>query len=432
MPLDPSMALDSIATLLAVLRRTELLAPEQLEQIARELAPHFPDPASIAGYLAEVGWLTAYQVQLLLGGQWDDLTVGPYNVLDRLGEGGISEVFKAWDTVRGRVVALKVLQQHLAGKSDMIRQFRRELEAITRLSHPNVVKTFDAHQDGAMHYFAMEFVEGMDLERYVRVVGPLPVEEACDYARQAAQGLQHAHQSGLVHRDIKPANLFLLRPPLPGRNGSSGGRPKDTVVKIIDWGLARCLRDPDETSRPPSASVLELDAEKGSLIGTADYIAPEQARDPRLVDIRADLYSLGCTLFFLLTGKPPFEGPSLMHKLLQHQEAGPPSPRREREDVPEELDALVRKLLAKSPVDRPQIPLLVVTPLRRFCQGSGGANGTGQGPAGRAALPSSRKAPRTAMNLTRPSTQAVLMRPGTTTELVRPTLNGNGQGAYPE
>src|SRR5262249_1428618 len=148
--------------------------------------------------------------------------------------------------------------------------------------------------------------EGMDLHRFVGQVGPLPVEQACDYARQVAQGLQHAHLSGLVHRDIKPANLFLLHPPLPPAPGAAPRRGPDPLVKTLDWGLARCLRDPHRAEAeggpaPPAPGPLDpddLDSEKGRLIGTADYIAPEQARDPTLVDIRADIYSLGCTLYF--------------------------------------------------------------------------------------------------------------------------------------
>src|SRR5262249_29589964 len=153
-------------------------------------------------------WLTAFQLQTLLEGRWDDLNLGPYTLLDRLGEGGVSQVFKAWDTSKGRIVALKVLRQDLAAHSDAARQFQRELEVVTRLNHQNIIKTFDAHQLGTVHCFAMEFIEGMDLKRFVEASGPLPVEQACDFIRQVGQGLQHAHQLGLVHRDIKPANLF--------------------------------------------------------------------------------------------------------------------------------------------------------------------------------------------------------------------------------
>jgi serine/threonine-protein kinase len=436
--LDLFMSIDSIDTLLAVLRRAQLLSLEQEEDLVHGLVPHYDDPLRLGEYLVEIDWLSAYQLQLLLAGQWDELLIGPYQVLDRLGEGGISEVFKAWDTLRGRIVALKVLRQHLAGKADVIRQFRAELQVITKLSHPNIIKTYDAHQEGAIHYFAMEFVEGMDLERFVARMGPLPIDQACDYVRQIAQGLQHAHQLGLVHRDVKPANLFLLHPPLPAGNGIPVRRP-DPIMKIIDWGLARCARDPaDQSGGAPMPASL-IDVEKGRLLGTADYIAPEQAQDPTLVDIRADIYSLGATLYYLLAGQPPFAGNSLMQKLLQHREAVPPSLKQARPEVPDELDALVQRMLAKKPEDRFPIPLLVVAPLRRFTaaggaslvRGIGSNNGTAYRPASSPTLESASSAnlvrpgaPGTALNLPRPGTRDNLPRPGTHADLKRPGSNG--------
>jgi serine/threonine-protein kinase len=410
------MTLDTPDTLLALLRRVELLAPEQVDEIARELVPYYPDPVSLGEYLVRIEWLTPYQLQLLLAGQWMDLTIGPYQVLDQLGAGGLSEVFKVWDTLRGRVVALKVLRQDLTGNPDAVRQFQREVKAITRLSHPNVIKTHEAGQVGNVHFFTMEYVEGMDLERFVSQLGPLPVDVACDFARQAATGLQHAHQAGLVHRDVKPANLFLLNPPLPGL--ACNGRKAEPLVKIIDWGLARCLRDPAD---PSSDGRDDNEEQKGALIGTADYVAPEQARNPTLVDVRADVYSLGCSLYYLLTGQAVYPAPSLMQKLLMHQEKEPPSLRALRNDVPEELDAIVRKMLAKNPADRYQIPLMAVTPLRRFCRtelrpsSNGvsyrpGSSPAMQRPASSNNLPNA--APGTAINLPRPATQTFLDRPG--------------------
>jgi serine/threonine protein kinase len=362
------MRIDSVETLLTILQRTRVLTPEEAQEVARELGPHFGDPLELARYLAEIEWLTEYQVRLLAAEHWEELTIGPYVVLDRLGEGGISEVFKAWDTVKGRHVALKVLRQDLSGHSDAVRAFQRELETVTRLSHPNIIKTFDADQVGALHYFAMEFVEGLDLDRYVRRSGLLPIAQACDYVRQVAQGLQQAHQLGLVHRDIKPANLFVINPPQPG----APRRGPDPIVKILDWGLARLRPTADRTGEQAG---MDADTEKGMLIGTADYIAPEQARDPCLVDIRADIYSLGCTLFFLLTGRPPFPGASLMQKLLQHQDAERPDVREMRPEVPEELAAVVQRMMARRPEERYAIPLLAAGALRHFCTaGSGVVN----------------------------------------------------------
>jgi serine/threonine-protein kinase len=395
------MSIENVETLLHVIRRVGLLTAPQIEQVTQELVPLYDDPLALGQYLVEIDWLTSFQLHLLFEGHWNELRVGPYFVMDRLGEGGVSEVFKAWDTERGRLVALKVLRQHLASQSDAVRQFKQELQAVTRLKHPNVINTFDADQIGSLHYFAMEFVEGTDLDRYVRRHGSLEVEEACDYVRQVSQGLQHAHQSGLVHRDIKPANLFLINPPLDmnplaAAAGPSGRRGPDPVVKILDWGLARLQPQPGEH---PDTTNVDLDAEKGELIGTADYIAPEQSQDASLVDIRADIYSLGCTFYFLLTGQPVFPGNSLMQKILQHQQSPPPPVRQLRPEVPEEIDNLILKMLAKRPEDRIQIPLLVAVPLRRFIPGASGsclglrpigagANGSALKPASRTNIPS--------------------------------------------
>src|SRR5262245_3112310 len=212
----------------------------------------------------------------------------------------------------------------------------------------------------------MEYIEGTDLGKVVQLSGALPINEACDYIRQVASGLQYAHTLGLVHRDVKPANLYLIHP--PGFDVPSPGvtwkRPADSVIKIIDWGLAR-LQEPGGQGDPSEPCPVKK--EEGMLIGTADYIAPEQARDPRLVDIRADIYSLGCTFYYLLTGQPPFPGSSLMQKLMSHQQEEPTPVQQLRPEVPYELAVVLAKMLAKQPEERYQIPLGVSVPLRRFC-----------------------------------------------------------------
>jgi serine/threonine-protein kinase len=416
------MAIDTIDRFLAVIRRLRLLAPEQLDQVATDLGPHYDEPLPLAQFLVQSEWLTDYQCDALFDGRWDELTLGPYQILARLGEGGVSDVFKAWDTDKGRIVALKVLRQGLGSQSDALRQFKRELEAVTLLNHPNVIKTFDADQLGTMHYFAMEYVEGIDLQRFVAKRGRLPVEMACDYVRQVALGLQHAHQHGLVHRDIKPANLLLVNGMPPLAIGTA--RRPDPQIKILDWGLARVMHGPGESNGSTG------DLEKGLLIGTADYIAPEQASDPGLVDTRADLYSLGCTFYFLLTGQPPFPGTSLMQKLLQHREAQPPEIRQVRPDVPLEVEHILGRLLAKAPESRIQIPLLLVAALRGLCPGAGytgtsvvrppSSSNLSRDASNDTALPGQRlprppgARPSTLTNLNRPSTSTVLPpRPGT-------------------
>src|SRR5262249_26341747 len=161
-------------------------------------------------YLVQRGWLTVYQINHLFEGREQELVIGPYCIVDRLGEGGVGSVYKVWDTCRNRPAALKVLREDLSSAEDAVRQFLREKEALTRLSHPNIIRTYDAEQNGSTRYFAMEYVEGTDLGKLVQLSGPLPVADACEFIRQVASGLQHAHQYGLVHRDVKPANLFLI------------------------------------------------------------------------------------------------------------------------------------------------------------------------------------------------------------------------------
>jgi serine/threonine-protein kinase len=258
------------------------------------------------------------------------------------------------------------------------------------------------------------------------------VEQACEYVRQAGQGLQHAHQLGLVHRDIKPANLFLLHPPTQGRRVEvlDGGLPRrgpDPVVKVLDWGLARLMRAPGEAGDAPRTFTPSdsLVAEKGKLIGTADYIAPEQARDPSLVDTRADIYSLGCAFFYLLTGRPPFTAGTLMQKLLQHQEEPPPPIQSLRPDVPDEVAAALAKMMAKKPEDRLQIPLLVVAALRRFSS----AAPTPPGVLRPSVLTQNGAAPRpgSAMNLSRPGSSLDVTKPGSAFDLNRPASSPNLQ-----
>jgi serine/threonine protein kinase len=411
------MAIESVQTFLGVLHRSQLLDPEQIDEVARELGPHYQDPQELAHELVKVDWLTPYQVQLIFAGRWNEVTIGPYQILDRLGEGGISEVFKAWDTQVGRVVALKVLRQDLAANSDAVRQFKRELQAVPKLEHPNIVQTYDANQIGNIHYFAMEYVEGMDLDRFVSKVGPLPIDLACEYIRQVALGLQHAHQLGLVHRDIKPANLFLINPPALDASGNGRhSRPADTIVKIIDWGLARVQLAEGETA-PLNQD--ELEREKGHLVGTADYIAPEQAQDAQVVDTRADVYSMGCSLFYLLTGQPPFPGGSLMQKLLHHREAERPLAQTLRPALPDDLDTVLQRMMAIKPEERFHVPLLVAGALRHFCQPRGGTNGLLQMPVNGSvrpptysALPSTRPPTHTSLSGGRPPTSPQLPEPG--------------------
>jgi WD40 repeat protein len=256
-----------------------------------------------------------------------------YRVLALLGQGGMGSVFRAEHQLMARTVALKVISKSLTVKAEMVERFRREVRAAGQLSHPNIVQAFDADQVGDTHFLVMEFVNGTDLARLVKEKGALPITDACGYVRQAALGLQHAHEKGMTHRDIKPHNLMLT---------------EDGKIKILDFGLARFA---GTASGNPAGDTTE-----GMILGTVDYMAPEQADNARTADIRSDIYALGCTLYHLLAGKPPFPKGSLLHKIHAHatEQAKPLNVL--RPEVPEALVGVVNRMMAKDPAQRYQTP----------------------------------------------------------------------------
>jgi serine/threonine-protein kinase len=345
------MPITTSVDLVELLRRHPLLGPDQLNEIAGSLQTQFAEPRALARELVRRDWLTPFQVNQLLQGRGDTLVLGSYVLLEKLGEGGMGAVYKAKNWKLGRVVALKVIRKERLSNETIIRRFRREIEAAAKLSHPNIAHAYDADEVAGTHFFVMEFIEGRDLAKVVKERGPLPVAEACDYIRQAALGLQHAHERGLVHRDIKPSNLLLTS---RARSVSEGGSTlaydsgSASVIKLLDMGLARL----DRTASDQSTTLTQ----EGTVMGTPDYIAPEQARDSHHADIRADLYSLGCTLYFLLTGKPPFPGGSLSEKLMKHQLQEPRPVESLHPEVAPAVAQLVRKLMSKQPEQRYQTP----------------------------------------------------------------------------
>jgi serine/threonine-protein kinase len=330
------MPVDSETDLVDLLHRLELLKPEQQAELSAILSAHAHDSDAVAFDLIQRGWLTTFQVRKLLADRGQDLILGNYVLLDELGEGGMGQVFKARHRRMSRVVALKAIAQDQLDDPDSVSRFQREIEAAAQLEHPNVVRAYDADKAGSTHFFVMEYVEGIDLGKWVQQNGPLPIERACDYVRQAALGLQHAHERGLVHRDIKPSNLLLST--------------RDQTVKLLDLGLVRLNRLAKGEGALPTLT------RAGEMMGTPDFIAPEQARDAHTADIRADLYSLGCTLYFLLTAKVPFPTGSMVEKLLQHQLDTPRPLERLRPETSPEVLAVVHRLMAKNPEDRYQTP----------------------------------------------------------------------------
>ena len=310
----------------------ELLDADQLDRSAVE-ATH--DVPTLAAMLVRANRLTGYQAAALVQGKARGLVVGPYLVLNKCGQGGMGVVFKARHRPTGQVAALKILPPSLARDATLVQRFWREVAAAARLDHPNIVRIVDASHDRGVHFLAMDFIEGRDLRSIVNSGGPLPVDQAIGCTIQAARGLAAAHEKGIVHRDIKPANLML---------DTSG------VVRMLDLGLARLI----EASGIFGPGATESLTQSGSYMGTVDYSAPEQADDAKTVDHRADIYSLGCTLYFLAAGRPPFEGDSLIKKLMAHQNRPAPSLHSARSDVPATLEVAYQAMMAKNPADRPQ------------------------------------------------------------------------------
>jgi len=331
------MATDSLTEMLSAITDGRLLEPKQLDELSSAVRTQPVEPAELGSQLVERGWLTSYQVEKLLSGHGESLSLGQYIVLELLGEGGMGTVYKARHRLMHRTVALKVIrQQHLAGPDALVR-FHREIRAAAALVHPNVVLAHDADQVGDMHFFVMEYVEGMDLHKLVQLRGPLPIGEACDCIRQAALGLEHAREQGLVHRDIKPSNLLLTT--------------KQAQIKLLDLGLAR-LQSAGPLGVEKSAALTA----SGHIMGTPDFMAPEQAVNSHEVDIRADIYSLGCTLYFLLCGRAPFGDVGFIEKLIKHQTEEPRPITDLRPSTPPEVVAVLNRAMAKTMAARYQTP----------------------------------------------------------------------------
>jgi serine/threonine protein kinase len=303
-------------------------------------------PKELADALIREGMLTHFQAEKLIAGRWRGFLIkGKYRLLDRLGAGGMGAVYLCEHIHMGRKVALKILPPQQSEDPASRERFRREAIAVAKLDHPNIVRAHDVDQDDKVYFIVLEFVDGCNLHDFIRRNGPVSPIRAAHYIRQAALGLQHAHEAGLVHRDIKPGNLLIDR---------------QGTVKILDMGLARFFHE------DTAAFIKEF--EVGYIIGTGDYIAPEQIVDSR-VDIRADIYSLGGTMYYLLTGKSPFQEGTNAQKIIWHQVRHPKSLRAMRPDVPDELVKVFEKIVAKEPGRRFQSPKELADALEPFTRG---------------------------------------------------------------
>ncbi len=344
-------AIDPVEAFFGQLRGSGLLSPQQLQEIGQWIVQQRLSLAALLAAIERRGWLTSFQLREIAQGRGRSLRIGPYVLLDLLGEGGMGRVYRAQHTRMGRLCAIKVIRRDKLKHPAMAERFRREIEAAARMHHPNVIRVFNADQTDDLIYYEMELVDGLDLTKLVRQQGPLPIPQACEYIRLAALGLQHAYEQGLVHRDLKPSNILV----------SHDGRQ----VKLVDLGLARILDEPPEAEKGKRLT------REGYVLGTPDFLAPEQARNPTLVDIRADIYSLGGTLYYILTGRVPYEASTPTEKLLRHCTEPPPPLLPYRPDAPPQLEQIIHWCMAKQPEQRPQTPLQVVLALEPLCRAGG-------------------------------------------------------------
>jgi len=331
-----------------------------IDSLPADKKPH--DGEQLAKELVRLKKLTAYQAQQIYAGKGRTLVLGEYVILDKLGQGGMGLVLKAEHRRMKRLVALKVLSPKVTKTPEALRRFQREVEAAARLTHPTIVIAHDAGEASGTHFLVTEYVDGGDLSSLVKKQGPLPLDLALDCILQAARGLQYAHEHGVIHRDIKPANLLLSVVSGPLSVADHGPRTTDHgqgIVKILDMGLARL---------DSAGAQQDQLTGTGQIMGTVDYMAPEQAMDTKHADAQADIYSLGVTLWYLLTGRPLYAGETTVEKLMAHQTKPIPSLREACPEVTPPLDAIFHRMVAKTPQDRYQTMAEVIAELEPFCE----------------------------------------------------------------
>jgi len=354
----------SVRDYCALLAKSKLLPPAEVESLHEQWRAETrgvdDQVDSFRKYLVNQRVLTEYQAALLQRGRADNFFLGEYKILDRIGKGQMGGVYKAVHAL-GQMVALKILPASRARDAHVLGRFQRESRLLIQLDHPNVVRAFQVGDANGVHYIVMEYLEGETLDEVLTRRKRLPWSEAVRLIQQALNGLQHLHERRMVHRDLKPANLMLT---------PAAGRPDTTLnatIKILDIGLGRELF----TDESPEGQIDTQLTDEGAVLGTPDYLAPEQARDARNADIRADIYSIGCVLYHSLTGRPPFPESNIMAQMLKHATEMPAPLASLVADVPAGLQTVLDAMLAKSPADRFTAPVQAAAALTPFL-GSGG------------------------------------------------------------
>ncbi|TWT90608.1 Serine/threonine-protein kinase PrkC [Pseudobythopirellula maris] len=365
--------------LLDLIKRSGLIEADRLEKFLEKAAEQSggvvpQGDKEFAQLFIDEGLLTQWQADKLLAGKHRGFMLGKYKLLGQIGKGGMSAVYLAEHIMMRRRVAIKVLPKNRVADKSYLERFQLEARAVAKLDDPNIVRAYDIDNEGDTHYIVMEYVEGRDLHQIVAQDGQLPFETAADYIAQVAGGLEHAHQMGLVHRDIKPANCLV---------------DNHGTVKLLDMGLAKVTGDEGSLTL----------ANEETVLGTADYLAPEQAVNSHEADARSDIYSLGCTFYFLLVGKPPFPEGTITERLLKHQTEEPEGILSRRPDCPLSLVDLIKRMMSKKAFNRPATSGEVASELKKWLsergRSVGGATvrddepGVGSGILGRFSAPSS-------------------------------------------
>ncbi len=340
----------TIDDLMKLIRKSGMIDENKLNSYLEHLTASNSLPTEVkklAGSMVRDGILTYFQAEQFLLGKWRGFTIGKYKLLERIGFGGMGQVFLCEHIYMKRRVAIKVLPPAKAEDPAALGRFYREARAAAAVDHPNIVRTHDIDQDGNLHFLVMEYVDGSSFLEIIKKTGPMDYHRAVHYIWQSCLGLDHAFRVGVIHRDIKPGNILVDR---------------FGVSKILDMGLARFYHTDDD--------MLTLKYDEKSVLGTADYVAPEQTVNSHDVDVRADIYSLGATFYYLLAGHPPFPDGTIAQKLLAHQTREPAPIRTIRSEIPEELQAVLQKMMAKRLEDRFQTPGDVYEALLPFVQPS--------------------------------------------------------------